>query len=87
MAYLPPAYLPAAENVGGTWCVVWNSFVVMKCSKRTTAKSIAKYLRSYLRRQQACKSLSAQDWQNAWQAYLQAAARADLGFSPPLVVT
>ena len=87
MAYLPPTYLPAAENVGGTWSVVWNGFVVMKCSKRTTAKSIAKYLRSYLRRQQACKSLSSQDWQNAWQAYLQAAARADLGFNPPLVVT
>ena len=87
VAYIPPAYTPDAQNVGGTWCVVWMTFVVMRCSKRTTARSIAKYLRSYLRRQQSAASISAADWQNANQQYLQAVGRADLGFKPPLVVT
>lgn len=87
MALIPPLYRAKFQKVGATWSVIWMEHVVAACHKRTTARTIAKYLNSFLRRQLSAASVSSDDWNKAWLDYFSVCGRADLGFNPPLVIT
>jgi hypothetical protein len=85
--YIPPLYRATAHNMGANeWHVAWMGNLIATGSSKSNAKTLAKYLNSFLRRLQVVAEVDHGQFLDSATKYFAVASEAALGFSPPMNV-